>query len=41
MLGEFLAAARTLREHIDPKMIAPELLLKLLAEIADHRAEAR
>jgi TRAP-type C4-dicarboxylate transport system substrate-binding protein len=41
MLGEFLAAARTLREHIDPKLIAPELLLKLLAELADRRAEAK
>jgi TRAP-type C4-dicarboxylate transport system substrate-binding protein len=38
---EFLAAARELRDKIDPKLIAPELLRDILADLADYRAERR
>jgi TRAP-type C4-dicarboxylate transport system substrate-binding protein len=39
LLGEFFAAARALRERIDSKIVPPELLRELLADLADYRAE--
>jgi TRAP-type C4-dicarboxylate transport system substrate-binding protein len=41
LASEFREAARTLREQIDPKLIPPEILRDLLADLADYRAEQR
>jgi TRAP-type transport system periplasmic protein len=38
-VSEFLEAARRAREHLDEKLVSPELMGKVLGWLADYRAE--